>query len=711
MKEMDQESMSRLRRRSFFEVMESDGATSENVSPNETNLTMAASVCRLSGDGDNYGVSNFSLKPGKTSLSNLNGVKSLTEDQTLLLRANTTNSSRVQMVLKLLQNIWCCLVTGLHLLFIAWTVRFPAAATKMEEWRQESWKVCQGPKLWIKKWRGDSLTIVKYWVYPTQWLTYASISLVLLQMIIYWNFQTLSFDLRVHECVFKERLLASADLMQSKAIPNFHVQPRAAALKFLERRFEQQYSPKARRLGEARLPWTCLAVIPMGSDSAMAQATELAFLWPRSQVVAAHAYSKITSRVHVAVGASPLDRGTETQIASAGVFAALFPLGAMRPALFAARFPDLVLVKTEFALRQMVKFRQDRQEERDLRGRTGGDALNTLGGTSSIDLGASDLAASHFGVYLLKTTVPDVYNRHIYKKWDEFLHVVIVDDTDKKEQFTEELLLAWVMHPTWPMLHVRFSRSLALCGSFQRLLSTILKDHEADTEAVEDRLEDLDKKRKSSSNRILNVDLVCEEKANAPQEIVKLKNTIGIHLFPVPPELEKYETTVLESLAVGAVTVTYNTPIMQEWVPDICGLRVGTFDYKEPAGAGPADEEMPAEINAAAQAISGEENGYGGRELTDGTPFVKLPSVHVTPSEIEHAIDELLSLDRVSRVAAGRSGRVHYLRMRTHYMSAVAALDAAVCEGDSDDIAETQSEIGQHKRRKIEVETLRPFLY
>ncbi|RLN10867.1 hypothetical protein BBJ28_00019057, partial [Nothophytophthora sp. Chile5] len=68
-------------------------------------------------------------------------------------------------------------------------------------------------------------------------------------------------------------------------------------------------------------------------------------------------------------------------------------------------------------------------------------------------------------------------------------------------------------------------------------------------------------------------------------------------------------------------------------------------------------------------------------------------------------------LDRVNRVAAGRAARVHYLRLRTHYLSAVAALDAAVCDGDDDEPGETQSEIGQHSRRKIEVETLRAFLY
>ncbi|GMF18095.1 unnamed protein product [Phytophthora lilii] len=707
--------------------MESEGATTESIALNESDLASAASACAASGDGEGFGAANSPLKPGKVSPGRQNGAKS-SEDQ----EARAKNSPRVQQLLTLLQDGWRRLATWLQLLYVAWAARFPAAASKVDDWSLKTSWLFKGPKDWIKRWKGDPTAPVKYWVYPTQWLTYASISLVLLQIVIYWKFQTVSFDLRVHECVFRERLLASADLMQPSAVPNAHVQPAAAALRFLERRFEQQYSPGARQPGQVRLPWTCLAVIPTGSDSAVQQANQLAFLWPRSQVVAANAHTKIASRVHVAVGATPLDRGMETQTATAaGVFAAMFPLSAMRPALFAHRFPDLILVKTEFALRQMLKFRQERQEEREHRGRAGVNALNGVGRTSPVDLGTSDLAASHFGVYLLKTTVPDIYNRHIRKKWDEFLHVVVVGDADKKEQFTEELLSTWVANPDWPMLHVRFQRSLALCGSFQRVLSSMVKDYEADAEAAEaaeaaadpdraaeDWLEGLDSFKKPAqkpTKRQLNVDLVCEEEANSLQEITRLKNSIGVHLFPVPPEVEKYEETVLESAAVGAITVTYNTPIMQEWVPDSCGLRVGSFDYDGPADTGAADEDPEADAAPGAQnhdAPGGADRlAHGERELTDSALLLKLPSVHVTSSEIEHAIEQLLTLDRVSRVAAGRSARIHYLRMRTHYLSAVAALDAAVCEGDSDDMGETQSEIGQHRRRKVEVETLRAFLY
>ncbi|KAJ8535176.1 hypothetical protein ON010_g13561 [Phytophthora cinnamomi] len=722
MSEMDAPPTSRLRRRSFYEGMESDSTTTESITLNESDLASAASASASLGEGESYGTANSPLKPGMVSP----GKAKTPAENSVLARAKC--NSRAQQALKLLQDVGARLATWLQLLYAAWASRFPAAASKVEQWRQKTSWLFAGPKDWIKRWKGDPTAPVKYWVYPTHWLTVASVSLVLLQILIFWKFQTVSLDLRVHECVFRERMLASADLMQPSAVSSARAQPAAAALRFLERRFEQQYSPGARQPGQARLPWTCLAVIPTGSDSAMAHATELAFLWPRSQVVAANAHTKVASRVHVAIGASPLNRATETSsaAASAGVFAAMFPLSAMRPALFAPRFPDLVLVKTEFALRQMLKFRQERQEERDHRGRAGANVINALGKTSPVDMGTSDLAASHFGVYLMKSTVPDIYNRHIRKKWDEFLHVVVVGDADKKEQFTEELLSAWVAHPEWPMLHVRFQRSMALCGSFQRVLSSMLKDYEADAEAAEaaeaaanpdraaeDWLEGLDSPKnqaKRSTKRQPNVDLVCEEEANSPQEITRLKNTIGIHLFPVPPEMEKYEDAVLESAAVGAVTVTYNTPIMQEWVPDSCGLRVGSFDYDGPTDTGAADEDPDAaKKNGAPDGENGA--GHDERELTDSAPLVKLPSVHVTSSEIEHTIEQVLTLDRVNRVAAGRAARVHYLRMRTHYLSAVAALDAAVCDGDSDDMVETQSEIGQHRRRKVEVETLRAFLY
>ncbi|KAL7685303.1 hypothetical protein Plhal304r1_c031g0100311 [Plasmopara halstedii] len=713
---MDPPSTSRLRRRSFFEGMESEGSSTESVTLNEIDVASVASVSTSLGDNESYGVVNPLVKPGKVSPAKQIGAKVSSDDQDSLQLSHITRQGK-QRGLRLVQDSWGQVLLWLQMLYDMWASRFPIAASKVDEVRQMFRWLWKGPPEWIKKWKGDPSAPIKYWVYPTHWLTYASLSLVVIQILIFWKFQTVFFHLRVHECVFHERLLASVNLMQP--VPTTHVPPGAVALRFLERRFEQQYSPGARQPGQARLPRTCLAIIPTGSDQAMAQATELAFLWPRSQVVATNAYSKVASIIHVAVGASPLERETETRSATDGVFAALFPLNAIRPALFAPRFPDLILVKTEFALRQMLKFRQEQQEKRDHRGRAGGNPPSALGRPTLVESGTSDLAPSHFGVYLLKTTVPDVYNRNIRKKWDEFLHVVVVSDTDKKEQYTEELLAAWVAHPEWPILHVRFEQSLALCGSFQRILSSMLKNYHANVEGAEaaeaaaatgqaaedwlQRFNKLEKPTKNPTNNLLerqsNVDLVCSKEANGPQEIVRLKNTIGMHLFPVPPELEKHEEKILESLAVGALTVTYNSPIMQEWVPDRCGLRVGSFHFDGSTGLGAAEvisEELKETLD----------NPDDGNDV-----LVKLPTVRVTSSDIEQAITQLLTIDRVSRVAAGRAARVHYLRIRTHYLSAIAALDTAACEGDSDDISGTQSEIGQHRRRKVEVETLRAFLY
>jgi hypothetical protein len=278
----------------------------------------------------------------------------------------------------------------------------------------------------------------------------------------------------------------------------------------------------------------------------------------------------------------------------------------------------------------------------------------------------------------MKTTVLDIYNRRILKNWDAFLHVVVVSKQDKKEQFTKELLSMWLQHPEWPTLHVRFEKeSVALCGSYVRYMSSIKSDA-ADHHKEEGANEDEEYRMPS------NIDITCDETSNNQTAIVELKNQIGMHLFPSPPETEELEEKALESLAVGAMVISYNTPIMQEWIPDSCGLRVGTF-------------ELP---HLSRTDLDKSEEGA-----------LALPVVQVTSSDIEYAIEEFLGLDRVNRVAMGRAARLHYLRMQTHYLSAVAALDSAVCEDDNDESIDVQSEIGQRSRKKVEVETLRVFLY
>ncbi|KAI9916395.1 hypothetical protein PsorP6_017813 [Peronosclerospora sorghi] len=103
-----------------------------------------------------------------------------------------------------------------------------------------------------------------------------------------------------------------------------------------------------------------------------------------------------------------------------------------------------------------------------------------------------------------------------------------VNGQDTTTQYTQELLAAWVAHSTWPVLHVRFYQSLALYRAVERQLRTV-----------------------ANASTATNVDLVCDAAANATPELVRLKNAIGMHVMPAPPELEEYEDVVLETLAVG----------------------------------------------------------------------------------------------------------------------------------------------------------------
>lgn len=522
--------------------------------------------------------------------------------------------------------------------------------------------------------RSAAAAAVKHWAYPTQWLTLGCVSLVLAQVVVYWHFQLQPFDLHVKECVFHEQLMPSMPTKDAAVSGSS-----APAMRYLERRFEQLHThvglAQKKKKSQPRLPWTCIAIVSTGAPHEATYAHDLAFLLPRSRVLEPATAGTVASRLQLAVGASPLER-TE----HAGVLGALFPLSAFRRALFPQGFPDLVLVKTEFALKRLVKYRQERQEELHHNVQRAGDA-------DAADPAHHELSRSQFGIFLTKTTVPDIYNRRVVKHWDAFLHVVVVSEQDKKEQFTKELLTTWLQHPEWPTLHVRFERSLALCGSYVRFLSSVQSD--AADHHREDDGDDDDEYRAPA-----NIDVVCDADANTRSAIVLLKNQIGMHLFPTPPETEAYEEVALESIAVGAMVITYNTPITQEWIPDACGLRVGTFEL--PPHRAARDDERTATAQDA--------------ERDDAGAFA-MPIVKVTASEIERAVASFLALDRVNRVATGRAARLQYLRMRTHYLSAVAALDTAVCDDDNDDAIEVQSEIGHRSRKTVEVETLRVFLY
>lgn len=653
MDEMDSSSTTRLRRRSFFENIESDPSAfappSDTVSSNESNKDPSSAIPA--------GVS--STSSGGNGTSAAAGANDDDESRTTeqLVGVPVLSHARGHGyrggVLGALAH-W--------FLAVIWSV-----LQRIKVWLLSRWQRLrlheQPPFRYIKMLREktEAAAAVKHWAYPTHWITFGCISLVMLQVVIYWYFQLHHLDLNVKECVFHEQLMPSVNT-KDMTVPSSS----GAALRYLERRFEQHHSHGPGGLAQKnkpRLPWTCISIVSTGGKEEMTQANDMAFLLPRSHILQPSTAGTVASRFQLAVGSSPLDR-TE----HAGVLGALFPLSSFRKDLFPHGFPDLVLVKSEYALSKMIKYRQEQQEELHH------NVQRAIGNAD--DPAHHGLSSSQFGIFLMKTTVPDIYNRLLLKNWDAFLHVVVVSKQDKKEQFTKELLSTWLQHPEWPTLYVRFENSVALCGSYVRYMSSIRSDA-ADHHKEEGANEDEEYRMPS------NIDISCDEKDSNRTAIIDLKNQIGMHLFPSPPETEELEEAALESLAVGAMVISYNTPIMQEWIPDSCGLRVGTF-------------ELPPPRSDAEKTLEG---------------AFALPVVQVTASEIERAVEGFLGLDRVNRVAMGRASRLHYLRMRTHYLSAAAALDTAVCDDDNDESIETQSEIGQRSRKKVEVETLRVFLY
>ncbi|TYZ57758.1 hypothetical protein PybrP1_003670 [[Pythium] brassicae (nom. inval.)] len=522
--------------------------------------------------------------------------------------------------------------------------------------------------------RSAASAAVKHWAYPTQWLTLGCATLVLVQLVVFWHFQVAHFDLTVKECVFHEQLMPGAPLPGVAAVAGSS----GGATRYLARRFEQLHHHAGRvPKHEPRLPWTCIAIVATDDDPlATAAARDLALLLPRHRVLTPTAAAAVASRLQLVVGAAPL----MAHSAHAGVVGALFPLGAFRDERFPQGFsPDLVLVKTEHTLQRMLQLRQMRLDERHHRVGPRDADVETDTDADADAATHHEFASTHFGIYLTKATAPDIYERRVRKDWDAFLHVVVGATQETHEQFTKELLTTWLQHPEWPTLHVRFAHSLELCGSFVRFMSSVKSSRKRDAADTDDTDDNDNENDNDDSTAPSNVALSCDEAANSRAAIVKLKNQIGIHVFPTPPDSDAYEDAALESLAAGAIVVTHDTPVMREWVPDACGLRVG--------------------VGAAAVSPT----------ASDSDP--RLPAVRVTTSDVERAVETLLLLDRVHRVAWGRAARAQYLRLRTHYLSAMAALDAAVCDDDTDDALAAPSDVGLRSRSKVQLEALRVFLY
>lgn len=658
MSEMDANSSTttRLRRRSFYEGMEMETSSNlDTVALNEKDLTASAST----------GYNNDS-----TQIQTIDSTSSAASAGTPVRSVSTGSRSLLQ-------------------LYSHWFPRHRELVRSGVD-RVRAWGSHRLTALRLRLWwplrskaaSESGVVVVRNWWYPTYWITFGCFTLLVMQIVMYWSFQSQLFDLEVQECAFHERVLPevlTTELLVAVAAA------RAATLAQLDRRFEQQYGAGvvAQHNRNLRLPMVCMTLVP-STKEAQPWATKLAFHLPRSQVMAPESLYEVGSRLEVVIGSEPVQKTPHS-----GLRAALFSLSSL-DAFQPSVFPEIVLVQSEFALHKMLKYRQERRDAYQQNIQELPLQANAVAPAKTATTApAADLISTQFAVFLLKTMVPDIYDRKIRKNWDTFLHVVVTSEQDKKEQYTEDLLSVWLQHPEWPVLHVRFANSLTLCGSFQRLLTSLISaDQTVDPDA--------ENQATPSTELPANIHLSCTEAANTPEAIRTLKNQIGMHLFPVPPEMEIYQERVLDSAAVGAMVLTYNSPLMQEWVPENAGLRVGTSTVS------------PATVSIVDKTTEPTEDGKD--DETSGGPVgamaPEMVSVHVTQTDIENGVKMLLSIDRVNRVAAGRAARVHYLQMRAHYLSALAALDKALCEANED---EYQHEIGS--RSKIDVATLRAFIF
>ena len=196
MSELTPEPTSRLRRRSFFENIENDGTSASTVTVSESDLTTAASTGGALSDSESCDTGTALLKPVKVGTKHFS---SSTDDHTPVIQRSQLWAC-AQVALKWVQVIGQYVVAGAQVVGTAWASRFPAAASKVDAWRHKAlWCFVYTPRSWIKRWRGEELAgPVKYWVYPTQYLTYASVSLFLLEVLIYCYFYTVPLEVRVH---------------------------------------------------------------------------------------------------------------------------------------------------------------------------------------------------------------------------------------------------------------------------------------------------------------------------------------------------------------------------------------------------------------------------------------------------------------------------------------------------------------------------------
>ncbi|RMX69505.1 hypothetical protein DD238_002740 [Peronospora effusa] len=184
---------------------------------------------------------------------------------------------------------------------------------------------------------------------------------------------------------------------------------------------------------------------------------------------------------------------------------------------------------------------------------------------------------------------------------------------------TRVIFQAWALHPEWPQLIIRVIEP-ELCRW------------------IEEQFGDMD------SWLLQNVDYAC---GSVPaEERDRLQNQIGLHLCP--SETEGFGHYINEARSVGALILTTNVPPMNELVDEKSGVLIG-----EP---------------------------YLWWWQTKGDLF--MPLSQLTVADMERGIEQILLLSIEERQRMGRRSRAKFLKDRTYFFNAMAALEESLCQDE-----------------------------
>lgn len=343
------------------------------------------------------------------------------------------------------------------------------------------------------------------------------------------------------------------------------------------------------------------------------------------------------------------------------VYATYIPLHSFHRDLFPTYYPDIIFVKSIAALEKMQKFRHLEREKYAQLAHESDNEEYSDNRMAELNYAQS---RSQFGIYFvsLAGSVPDIYDPSIRKDWDAFLHVVVARSKEE-QQWTTHILTLWAEHPEWPRLVLRVTdldefdldefdleSRASLCALYEKL--------------IEDQ-------------SVTNVDFDCSWDASHSAALRKLKNEIGLHLFPAPLDAsDTEEDMVMQSAAVGAIPIVFNSVLMAEYIPTGCGIRIGQIAPND------SDSKTSDEM--------------------------RLPSVLVDSKDVLEGIEAAQRLSRSHRVRMGRASRTQYLKIRTEFLTAIAALDTAIC----DQHIKTMTDSGKEKRshRQVDLKRLEAFL-